>query len=250
MTTPVPVVLQGRAAVPPFRTGSSMSNVGKCKSLKLWSSLLLAVALAFGFGGSAHAQTPGEGAADPSAAAKAAHGHLEVRGPERWVRHVNLEGDGNEFSGTFGVENTGGGTLTVSRVAIRTSAADPRTPPGVTAEFEGGAGVKLAPGEKKTVTVKIDVEKFKAPPKPTATATAVETAPVPTAIPVEPPSKVPAYVVGGAGLGEVLQRLQQRFAARRVEDGGLRQALADPAVDLVALEHAFSAAEEKKANEQ
>ena len=60
--------------------------------------------------------------------------------------------------------------------------------------------VQLAEKEKKTITVKIDVEKFKAPPKPTATATAIETAPVPTAAPVEPPSKVPAYVVGGAGV--------------------------------------------------
>jgi hypothetical protein len=60
--------------------------------------------------------------------------------------------------------------------------------------------VQLAEKELKTVTVKIDVEKFKAPPKATATATAVETAPVPTAVPVEPPSKVPAYVVGGAGV--------------------------------------------------
>ncbi len=60
--------------------------------------------------------------------------------------------------------------------------------------------VQLAEKEKKTVLVKIDVEKFKAPPKATATATAVETAPVPTAVPVEPPSKIPAYVVGGAGV--------------------------------------------------
>ncbi|MEO7330859.1 MAG: NADH-quinone oxidoreductase subunit M [Minicystis sp.] len=130
-----------------------MPNVGQCKSLKLWSSLLLAFALAFGFSSRASAQTPG-GAADPAADAKSTHGHLQVRGPERWVRHVDLEGDGNEFAGKFEVENTGGGTLTVARVAVRTSAVDPRVPPGVTAEIEGGPGVKLAPGEKKTVNVK------------------------------------------------------------------------------------------------
>lgn len=61
--------------------------------------------------------------------------------------------------------------------------------------------VQLAEKEKKTITVKIDIEKFKPPPRPTATASAIETAPLPTATAIEePPSKVPAFVVGGAGI--------------------------------------------------
>jgi len=61
--------------------------------------------------------------------------------------------------------------------------------------------VTLQEKEKKTITVKIDIEKFKPPPKATASASATDTAPAPTATAVvEPPSKVPAYVVGGAGV--------------------------------------------------
>ncbi len=40
--------------------------------------------------------------------------------------------------GTFEIENVGGGPLHVTRVAVRTSPTDPRTPPGVTVELEGG----------------------------------------------------------------------------------------------------------------
>ncbi|HVY46332.1 MAG TPA: NADH-quinone oxidoreductase subunit M, partial [Minicystis sp.] len=64
---------------------------------------------------------------------------------------------GNAFAGKFTIENVGGGTLHVTRVAPRTSADDPRLPPGVTAAFEGGGqSANLAPGEKKTVVVKWD----------------------------------------------------------------------------------------------
>lgn len=60
--------------------------------------------------------------------------------------------------------------------------------------------VQIGEKEKKTITVKIDVEKFKPPTKTTATASASE-APIPSATPsTEPPSKVPAYIVGGAGV--------------------------------------------------
>ncbi|MFO0759499.1 MAG: NADH-quinone oxidoreductase subunit M [Byssovorax sp.] len=157
MATHAPVVPRGRAPALPSRIGSSMfskSNAGKQgKHIKLWSSVLLGLALAFGFTSRAHAETAG-GAPDAAAAKGGAHGQIEVRGPEHHVRHVELTGDGNEFAGTFAVENSGGAPLTIARVAIRTSATDPRTPPGVTAEIEGGSGVKVAPGEKKTVTVK------------------------------------------------------------------------------------------------
>lgn len=57
--------------------------------------------------------------------------------------------------------------------------------------------VKIGEKETKTVVVKIDIAKFKPPEQPTATATATATAPPPA---VEPPSRLPAYLLGGAGL--------------------------------------------------
>ncbi|MFO0591540.1 MAG: hypothetical protein U0441_28600 [Polyangiaceae bacterium] len=61
--------------------------------------------------------------------------------------------------------------------------------------------VEIAEKETKTITVKIDLEKFKPPTKPTATASAADTTgPMPTSAPVEPPSKVPGFVIGGAGV--------------------------------------------------
>ncbi len=61
--------------------------------------------------------------------------------------------------------------------------------------------IQLGEGEKKAITVKIDLEKFKPPERPTATATTgpVDTAPT-TTFTAEPRSKVPAYLVGGAGV--------------------------------------------------
>lgn len=60
--------------------------------------------------------------------------------------------------------------------------------------------VTLAEKESKSITVKIDLAKFK--PPATATATAVVPPPTVTveAPPPPPPSKVPAYVIGGAGV--------------------------------------------------
>lgn len=65
--------------------------------------------------------------------------------------------------------------------------------------------VELAEKETKTVTVKIDVAKFKPPEKPAASAATSATAPPPPPPPppVEPPSRVPAYVVGGLGLASL-----------------------------------------------
>lgn len=60
--------------------------------------------------------------------------------------------------------------------------------------------VQLAEKESKTVVVKIDVAKFKPPPQPTATAEPTATATATAAPPVEPPSRLPAYLVGGVGV--------------------------------------------------
>src|SRR5262249_47840835 len=53
----------------------------------------------------------------------------------------------------FTIQNTGTGPLNVTRVGIRTSPSDPRTPPGVSAELEGGgASAKIPPdGEKRVI---------------------------------------------------------------------------------------------------
>jgi NADH-quinone oxidoreductase subunit M len=128
-----------------------MSNVRKSTSLKLLCSLLFAVGLVLGLSGGARAQAPAEAAAAPPEA----HGQLDLHGKTRSAERIELEGDGDEFTGTFVIENAGGGPLTVTRVAVRTSPNDPRTPPGLTVELDGGAKVaKIAPGEQKTATVK------------------------------------------------------------------------------------------------
>jgi hypothetical protein len=59
--------------------------------------------------------------------------------------------------------------------------------------------VTVAEKETKTVVVKIDIAKFKPPEQPTATATATAaTTAAPTV--AEPPSRLPAYLVGGFGV--------------------------------------------------
>lgn len=62
--------------------------------------------------------------------------------------------------------------------------------------------IQLGEKETKSITVKIDLAKFKPPASATATATAAPTvtAPPPVVATAEPRSKVPAYVVGGAGI--------------------------------------------------
>jgi len=104
-------------------------------------SALWAIALFFG-AGSASA----EGAA-------AARGQIALTGGGGAPIELARQGDG--YSGTFLIENVGAGPLKVTNVAVLNSADDPRVPPGVSAELEGGSkGATLAPGEKKTVTVK------------------------------------------------------------------------------------------------
>jgi NADH-quinone oxidoreductase subunit M len=133
-----------------------MSNARKSTSLKLLSSLLLALGLILGLGGSARAQAPAEAPAKPdAAAAPEAHGQIDLHGPTHSAELIELTGDGDEFSGTFAIENVGSGPLTVHRLGIRTSPRDPRTPPGLTVELEGAShAAKLGPGEQKNVLVK------------------------------------------------------------------------------------------------
>jgi NADH-quinone oxidoreductase subunit M len=125
-----------------------MSNVRQSKMLKLIGPLLLALGLVLGLGGRARA----EGAADADPRAR---GRIDVHVADaRSSQRVELTGNEAELSGSFVIENDGTGPLNVTRVAVRTSATDPRTPPGVTAELEGGATAQIAPGQSKNVTVK------------------------------------------------------------------------------------------------
>jgi NADH-quinone oxidoreductase subunit M len=68
---------------------------------------------------------------------------------------LELSREGEGYSGKFLIENVGAGPLKVTQVAVLHSADDPRVPPGVSAELEGGSkGATLAPGDKKSVTVR------------------------------------------------------------------------------------------------
>lgn len=127
--------------------------------------MVLALGLVLGLMGRASADTPAKPGAPAaqtgSGAAKAAdskapgqHGQIVVR-PEQGKGIVELKPEGGGFSGTFLIENVGLGTLNVSNVAVRTSPTDPRVPPGVTVEVEGGAtALKVEPNQSRKVTVK------------------------------------------------------------------------------------------------
>jgi NADH-quinone oxidoreductase subunit M len=137
-----------------------MSNAPLSKTVMKLSSLVLALglvfALFFGLVGRASAHTP-EGAPPDHA-----HGQIVLR-PERGRGSVELAPDGQSYSGAFVIENAGGGQLNVSRVAVRTSPTDPRTPPGVSVEIEGGgATAKVAAGATQRVIVKWRAEEAKA----------------------------------------------------------------------------------------
>jgi len=112
----------------------------KRTTLTLLGSLLFALAVTLGFAASASA---GEGRIDL---------HTE-RGHDKAL--VELTGAGPELAGKFVIDNHGTGPLRVTRVAVRTSEADPRTPPGVSAALEGGArDATIPPGQSRSVVVK------------------------------------------------------------------------------------------------
>jgi NADH-quinone oxidoreductase subunit M len=67
---------------------------------------------------------------------------------------LELSADGDSYRGTFEVKNLGPGELDITRVAVRTSESDPRTPPGVESSFEDGkTNVHLAAGASQRVSV-------------------------------------------------------------------------------------------------
>jgi NADH-quinone oxidoreductase subunit M len=110
-----------------------MFTARKHKTLTLFGSLLVALAVLLGLPAMAFAG-----------------GHLQLPRAS-----VELTGDGRDFTGKFAIANDGADPLKVTRVAVRSSPSDPRTPPGVTAEFEGGGhGATLRPGQSRNVIVK------------------------------------------------------------------------------------------------
>jgi NADH-quinone oxidoreductase subunit M len=97
----------------------------------------------------AEPEAAGEAAAKPKVTGQI---HLSVDGG---FGPVELSPAGDGFRGTFEVQNSGAGELDVTRVAVRTSATDPRMPAGVEASFEDGRpNAHLAPGAMKKVVVK------------------------------------------------------------------------------------------------
>jgi NADH-quinone oxidoreductase subunit M len=135
-----------------------MSIVRKTQANKLWATLILALGLvlglSFSFPRSAAAQTEEQGGG--------AHGQIVVR-PEKGRGSLELAPEGGGFTGTFLIENVGGGPLNVSKVAVRTSPTDPRVPPGVSVEVEGGGSTTtVAAGEARKAIVRWKAEGVRA----------------------------------------------------------------------------------------
>jgi NADH-quinone oxidoreductase subunit M len=95
-------------------------------------------------------------AAEAQAPGRRPAGRIELgaRGP------VELAPAGGLLRGTFEVKNVGTGPLAVTRVAVRGSPTDPRSPAGVEAKFDRGEpNVVIDKGLSRTVVVTWDPEK-------------------------------------------------------------------------------------------
>jgi NADH-quinone oxidoreductase subunit M len=124
--------------------------------MKLFASLLFALSLVLGLGQSARAETAAPAKEAAAADAPKARGQIAVYSQSGGVHEsVELAGGESDMTGSFTIENKGGGPLKVTRVAVRTSPTDPRTPPGVTVELEGGGtSAVIPPGATKKAIVK------------------------------------------------------------------------------------------------
>jgi NADH-quinone oxidoreductase subunit M len=114
------------------------SGTGAARRL---AGLLLALGVLLG-GGRALAQEPLK-----------ARGQIELKTDGDGSVEMTETADG--LVGTFTINNVGGGSLNVTRVAIRTSPSDPRVPPGVSVELEGGGqSAVIAPNEQRKAVVR------------------------------------------------------------------------------------------------
>lgn len=106
-------------------------------------AMLACLIAALGWSGAALAHDGPEGHA---------HGQLSLAASPA---PVELTAQGDTLSGTFTIKNDGAGPLKITRVVPRDSASDPRLPPGVSVELEGGkASATLDPDQQIQATVK------------------------------------------------------------------------------------------------
>ncbi len=133
-----------------------MSNERPHKSLKILGSLLLAVVAFAVVLGLASPSARAEDAHPPAAAREVAHGQIDVHSQRGHVDEaVELSGSDAELTGSFQIDNVGGGPLHVTRVVVRTSPTDPRTPPGVSVDLDGGGQqAVIQPGQSRKAVVK------------------------------------------------------------------------------------------------
>ncbi|HVK66100.1 MAG TPA: NADH-quinone oxidoreductase subunit M [Polyangium sp.] len=85
--------------------------------------------------------------------------------PEFGGDHVELTlaPDGEHMTGAFFLRNEGPGSLELSRVDVRTSANDPRLPPGITVTVEGPrASTRIPPGQERRVSIRWRYESARA----------------------------------------------------------------------------------------
>jgi NADH-quinone oxidoreductase subunit M len=125
----------------------NLSIAFRCLALALLSLFVLLARPRLAF--SAEIEPGGEPAAKPRAPALIQLSLPSGRAP------VELVQEGDSYRGVFDVKNLGPGELDVTRVAVHTSQADPRTPGGVETSFEDGKpNAHLAPGAAKRVVVR------------------------------------------------------------------------------------------------
>jgi NADH:ubiquinone oxidoreductase subunit 4 (subunit M) len=80
---------------------------------------------------------------------KGPRGQLEVHGLGGDGEARLLRGEGNDYVGSFEVRNTGPGPLVVNRVFVLDADDDPRSPPGLVAQPEGGIRSAIPPGQTR-----------------------------------------------------------------------------------------------------
>ncbi|WP_437732572.1 complex I subunit 4 family protein [Sorangium sp. So ce1335] len=128
--------------------GLALAGSGRATTMKLLISLLAALSVVLGAALPARAEAPvAPGSTGP-------RGQIALRA-EVPGAPVELVASGPDHAGSFTIENRGDGPLKVTRVIVRTSPEDPRVPPGVSAELEGGGtAATLAPGASRKVLVR------------------------------------------------------------------------------------------------
>ncbi|WP_437607441.1 NADH-quinone oxidoreductase subunit M [Sorangium sp. So ce834] len=139
------------------RRGVALATPVRSTSMKLLIPLLAALSVVLGAAWPAAAQ-----ALDPPPAALEPRGQIALRA-EAPGAPVELAASGPDHAGSFAIENRGDGPLKVTRVIVRTSPEDPRVPPGVSAELEGGGtAASIPPGGSRKVVVRWRTEGVRA----------------------------------------------------------------------------------------